>query len=96
MQTTVTFRHLKTRQDLQEAAIEQANKFNRFYDGIISTNVEFIHDVDNVVEFKVNVHGNTLISRENTEDFTKSLNMASDKMVRQLKKWKTKITKPVS
>lgn len=96
MQTTVTFRHLKARQDLQEAAIEQANKFNRFYDGIISTNIEFIHDVDNVVEFKVNVQGNTFISKENTEDFTKSLNIASDKMVRQLKKWKTKITKPVS
>jgi ribosomal subunit interface protein len=96
MQTTVTFRHIKARQDLHEAAIEQATKFNRFYDGIISTNIEFIHDVDNVVEFKVNVQGNTFISKENTEDFTKSLNIASDKMVRQLKKWKTKITKPVS
>ncbi len=96
MQTSVTFRHLKARQDLQEAALEQANKFNKFYDGIISTNIEFIHDVDNVVEFKVNVQGNTFISRENTEDFGKSLNMASDKMIRQLKKWKTKVTKPVS
>ena len=95
MQTQVTFRHLKVRPDLHDAAVESATKFEKFYDGIISTDVEFMIDGDNIVEFKVNVQGNTLIARERSDNFTRSLNNASNKMVRQLKKLKTKISKPV-
>ncbi len=95
MQTQITFRHLKTRPDLQEAAVETASKFERYYDGITSTNVEFIHDNASIVEFRCNVQGNTLVARENSDNFSKSLNTASEKMIRQLKKLKTKMAKPV-
>lgn len=96
MQTQVTFRRLKARPDLHDAAVESANKFEKFYDGIISTNVEFMIDGDNIVEFTVNVHGNTLVAREKSNNFSRSLKDASEKMVRQLKKYKTKISKPVN
>jgi ribosomal subunit interface protein len=95
MQTQITFRHLNTRSDLQEAAIDTASKFERFHDGITSTNVEFIHDNASIVEFRVNVSGSTLIAREQADSFNKSLTSASEKMIRQLKKLKTKMSKPV-
>jgi ribosomal subunit interface protein len=93
MQTQVTFRHMKSKNELQDAAIEAAKKFEKFYEGITSTDVVFSADTYNTVEFFVQVHGNTLIAKEDSEDFVKSLNMATDKMVRQLRKWKSKTTK---
>lgn len=93
MQTKVTFRHFKSQHpDLHDAALEASETFEKFYDGIISTNVEFINEASKTVEFRVHVQGNTLVVSESSEDFHKSLGLASDKMVRQLRKWKTKQT----
>jgi ribosomal subunit interface protein len=91
MQTNVTFRHLKSNPQLQDAAVGAAEKFERFFEGISSTDIVFKNDTDKIVEFTVRVNGNTLIAKDGSEDFSKSLNLASDKMVRQLRKWKTKI-----
>lgn len=92
MNTQVTFRHLKSRPELQEAAMESAQRFTKFYDGITNTNVEFIADTNNTVEFRVRINGNVLVVRESSDDFMKSLHSATDKMIRQLKKRKTKLT----
>lgn len=94
MKTQVTFRHMKSRQDLQEAAIESAQKFERFLDGITHTSVEFIADATSVVEFTVHAHGCVMKVKEDSSDFLKSLHDASDKMIRQLRKKKTKNEKP--
>ncbi|MGB9770774.1 MAG: ribosome hibernation-promoting factor, HPF/YfiA family [Candidatus Kapaibacteriota bacterium] len=91
MQTKVTFRHLKSRQDLQEAALEAIKKFERFSDMISSASVEFTADSKNKVQFTLIVNGDTLIVEESSEDFMKSLRTATDKMVRQLKKHKEKV-----
>ncbi len=91
MQTKVTFRHLKSRPELQEAALEAIKKFGKFSDLITSANVEFIVDNQNKVQFTLNVLGNTLVVEESSDDFLKSLHSATDKMIRQLKKHKEKI-----
>ncbi len=91
MQTKVTFRHLKSRPDLQEAALDAIKKFERFTDMISSASVEFTADSQNKVQFTLVVQGNTLRVEESSEDFLKSLRAATDKMVRQLKKHKEKI-----
>lgn len=91
MQTKVTFRHLKSRPDLQEAALEAIKKFERFSDMISSASVEFTADSQNKVQFTLVVQGDTLIVEESSEDFMKSLRTATDKMVRQLKKHKEKL-----
>ncbi len=91
MKTNVTFRHFKSQHPaLHNLAIEAAENFEKFYDGIISADIEFINDANKTVEFKVNVHKNTLIARESSDEFKKSLSEAADKMIRQIKKWKTK------
>ncbi len=90
-QTQVTFRHLKSRPELHEAAIELASRFEKFHDGITSTQVEFIAESESTVEFKVHVHGNILVVKDSSDDFTKSINEASDKMIRLLKKSREKL-----
>ncbi len=93
MQTKVTFRHFKgNHPELHATAEELAGSFERFHDGIISTNVEFINDVEKTVEFTVHMQGSTLVAKESSDDFHKSLHEASDKIIRQIKKHKTKIT----
>ncbi|MBM2814470.1 MAG: hypothetical protein HW421_1232 [Ignavibacteria bacterium] len=94
MKTNVTFRHFKSQHpDLHEAAIESSSGFSKYYDDIISSNVEFINDSEKTVEFTVHVQGSTLASKHSSDDFHKSLNGATDKMVRQLNKLKTKHSK---
>jgi putative sigma-54 modulation protein len=93
MKTQVTFRHLDSNNALQEAAHQSIKKFEKFFDGITSTNVEFINEATKQVEFTVQVQGNTLVARDESEDFHKSLNEATDKMIRQIRKWKTKAFK---
>lgn len=91
MQTKVTFRHLKSRPDLQLAALDAVKKFERFSDMISTASVEFSADSQSKVKFILVVNGDTLIVEESSEDFMKSLRAATDKMVRQLKKHKEKI-----
>jgi len=91
MKKQVTFRHLKSRSDLQDAAMEAISRFEKFNDRITSSNIEFIAESQNVVEFKLHVQGQVLVVREASDDFIKSLNQGTDKMVRQLKKQREKL-----
>ena len=91
MKTKVTFRHVNTQPELQEAALEAAERFEKFYNGITSTDIIFKNEVDKTVEFTVRVQGNTLIAKETSDEFHKSLYVASDKMIRQLQKRKEKV-----
>lgn len=93
MNTTVTFRHTKgNHPDLNDLAYETAESFTKYNDNIISTNVEFINEANKIVQFQVHVKDSTLVAKHESDDFHKSLNEASDKIVRQLRKWKTKHT----
>jgi len=82
---------MKTNPELQTAAVEATKKFEKFFEDIISTDVIFRNDPLKMVEFTVRVKGDTLVVKEGSEDFLKSLNEGTDKMVRQIRKWKQKI-----
>jgi len=95
MQTQVTFRHFKGHHpELHSTAEELAENFKKYHDGIISTNVEFINDNEKIVNFVVHLQGVTLSSSNTSDDFHKSLNVASEKMISQIKKLKSKTVKP--
>ncbi len=92
MKTNVTFRHFKGHHPvLRDLAMQAAEHFEKFHNSIISTDIEFINETDKIVEFTLFVQGKTLIVKESSDDFKKSLGKAEDKMVRQLKKYKEKI-----
>jgi len=91
MQTKVTFRHFKgNHPQLHEEAIELSKSFEKYHDGIISSNVVFVNDTLKTVEFTVHLQGTTLKATESSDDFHKSLHTASEKIIRQIRKYKTK------
>jgi putative sigma-54 modulation protein len=91
MNTQVTFRHTKSSVELQDAAKESAEKFEKFFDGILKTEVVFNEEKEHIVEITCHVTGNSFFIKEGSDDFVKSLNLASDKIIRQINKWKEKI-----
>ncbi|HOK15112.1 MAG TPA: ribosome-associated translation inhibitor RaiA, partial [Candidatus Kapabacteria bacterium] len=91
MQTKVTFRHFKgNHPQLHEEAIELSKSFEKYHDGIISSNVVFVNDTLKTVEFTVHLQGTTLKATESSDDFHKSLHTAGEKIIRQIRKYKTK------
>lgn len=91
MKTQVTFRHTSSpHPKLQEEAQMAAASFEKYTDGIISTNVEFINEVHKTVEITVHLQGTTIVAKDDSDDFHKSLHDASEKIIRQIKKHKTK------
>ncbi len=91
MKTQITFRHTTaTHPKLHDEALSIANGFTKYHDGIISTNVEFINEVNKTVGITVHLTGNTIAAKEDSDDFHKSLHNASEKIIRQIKKYKTK------
>ena len=94
MEIKVTARHFDAKPVLREDAINAAKKFEKFYNHIISTEVilsfEKMHDSIKTAEFVVHVHDHTLVAKESSEDFSKSLHEGAEKMIRQLNKLKTK------
>jgi ribosomal subunit interface protein len=91
MKTQVTFRHVKTHHPkLQEEAIELAESFEKYHEDIISSNIEFINETAKTVIFTVHIQGTTLVAKEDSDDFHKSLKESADKIIRQIIKWKEK------
>ncbi len=93
MKTNVTFRHTKGHHPtLQAKAVEYAEGFEKYFDGVVSTNIEFLNETtDKEVQITTHLNGTTLVAEGKSDDFAKSLHDASDKIIRQIKKYKTKL-----
>lgn len=91
MKTQITFRHThSSHPKLQEDAQAVATSFEKYSDEIISTYVEFINEAHKTVEITLHLHGTTIVAKEDSDDFHKSLHSASEKVIRQIIKHKTK------
>lgn len=91
MKTQVTFRHVSGHHpNLQDDAKKILEGLSKYSDEITSANVEFLNETNKTVVITINLHGNTLVAKEESEDFHKSLNEAEGKIIRQIQKWKTK------
>ena len=90
MNTQVTFRHFQSHPELHQAAVAAAESLSKYHDGILSAEVVFINEPSKIAELNIRVQGHSLVVKEESDDFFKSLNMATDTMVRQIKKIKNK------
>jgi putative sigma-54 modulation protein len=92
MRITFTARHFKPSARLKEHAESAVGKLKKYYDGILD--VEIILDYikqQQVAELICKVYGNKLAVEEKSEDMYKSIDLAVDKLGRQLKKYKDKL-----
>ncbi len=92
MRITFTARHFKPSQRLKTHSEEQVAKLKKYYDGILD--VEIILDYvkqEQVAELVAKVYGTRLAVVEKSEDMYKSIDLAVEKLERQLLRYKEKL-----
>jgi len=94
MNVHFTARKFKAHQATKDRAIESVKRLDRYYDGILRTDIilSFERSINSLkmAEINLHVHGAILTAKEKTEDFHKSIDLAVDKLERQLSKYKSK------
>lgn len=92
MRITFTARHFKTSDRLKNYAEEKVKKLRRYDDTLMDVDIilDYVKQ-QQVAELICKVYGNKLAVVEKSEDMYKSIDLAVDKLERQLKKHKQKL-----
>ena len=94
MNIQITSRKFRAKDSLKLFISDEVKSLERFNDQIREANVilSFMHQKDSVKTAEINLKlpGKTITVNETTDDFYKSINSATGKLARVLKKIKTK------
>lgn len=91
MNIQITCRHTKVSQDTQQYLKEELNNLEKYYDRITSCRVILDSEhLDKIVEMVINVQGSTVNAKGKSENLGKSVDIALQKITRQLKKFNQK------
>ncbi len=94
MRINFTARHFKAQKSLQQFAVQEVKKLEKFYERIVWCDIILSYEKTpqnlKIAEIHIHVHRMTLSAREKAEDFFKAIDEALRKLGRQLKKYKAK------
>ncbi|MFK7925536.1 MAG: ribosome-associated translation inhibitor RaiA [Bacteroidia bacterium] len=95
MKVTIQSIHFTAADRLKDYVQKKCDKFDQFYDRIVEGKVilklqKEVKGSDKLVEILVNVPGDTLVSKESGSTFEEAMDLASEKMKKQVKKHKEK------
>ena len=94
MEIHFTARRFKTHKEVRNHAYAAVKRLHKFYDGIIRADIILSYERDvasiKTAEINLHVHGAMLTAKEPSEDFSRSIDSAVEKLERQLAKHKTK------
>ena len=94
MNITITARKFKARETLKDYIKDEVKSLLKFNDSIISADVilsfQNSHESIKKAEITLHIPGQTLVATEQTEEFTKSVTVAVNKLSRQLQTLKSK------
>lgn len=94
MNVTITARKFKARETLKDYIKDELKSLLKFNDSIISADVilsfQNSHESIKKAEITLHIPGQTLVAAEQTEEFTKSVTVAINKLSRQLQTLKSK------
>lgn len=94
MNINITARKFKARETLKDFVKDEVKSLLKFNDDIISADVilsyQNSHDSIKKAEISLRIPGQVLVATEETDEFTKSVSAATQKLSRQLKKTKSK------
>lgn len=92
MRLNITARHFNLSDRLKQYTEKEVRRLKRYYDGILDCDVILDWEKQaQVAEIVLHVYGTKLTVREKSEDMYKSINLAVDKLERQLKRYKGKL-----
>lgn len=94
MNVQVTARRFKAHDSLKEYAVKEIKKLEKFSGDINKADLilsyERAHESVKTAEIVLHLNGYSLLAKESTDDFKKSIDLAVVKLERQLGKLKTK------
>jgi putative sigma-54 modulation protein len=94
MNINITARKFKAHPSLKDFIEDEVSSLSKYNDGILSAEVilSYLNTKDSLktAEMIIHVPGQTLTAIEQSDDFKKSVNASMEKIIRQLKKIKTK------
>jgi putative sigma-54 modulation protein len=95
MKTTVTSRHFKASEKLNDYAKKEIERLNKYFDAIIDCDCVLSFDVNKnkTVEYSIRVPGEILHASETSDDFYKSIDQAVTKLEKQVVRFKDKLRK---
>lgn len=94
MNITITARKFKARETLKDHVNAEVKSLLKFNDDILNADVilsyQNSHESVKKAEISLHIPGQTLVATEESDEFTKSVTAATDKLSRQLKTLKSK------
>jgi putative sigma-54 modulation protein len=94
MNINITARKFKARETLKDHINAEIKSLLKFNDDILNADVilsyQNSHDSVKKAEISLHIPGQTLVATEESDEFTKSVTAATDKLSRQLKTLKSK------
>jgi len=94
MNVKITARKFKARETLKDHVNAEVKSLLKFNDDILNADVilSYQNSYDSVKKAEISLHipGQTLLATEESDEFTKSVTAATDKLSRQLKTLKSK------
>jgi ribosome hibernation promoting factor len=92
MQITTTFRHMESSEPLKKYAQEKLEKVQKFIDEPIVAQVFLtVEKIRHIAEVTMTARGVTIKASEETNDMYASLDAVTDKIERQLRRYKERI-----
>ena len=92
MRYRLTARHFTPSQRLRAYVDKEINRLQKFYRGIIDCEVVLSTEkLQRIAEIQLKVNGTLLMAAESTDDMFKSVDLAVEKIERQLKRHKGKL-----
>lgn len=94
MNIQITSRKFRAKDSLKDYIKDEISRMERYYDQVLDVNVvlSFTHVTDSIktAELTVKIPGKVISVSSDSEEFEKSVNASIEKVIRQLKKIKTK------
>lgn len=94
MNIQITSRKFRAKDSLKDYIKDEISRMERYYDQVLDVNVvlSFTHVTDSIktAELTVKVPGKVISVSSDSDEFEKSVNASIEKVIRQLKKIKTK------
>ncbi len=92
MNIQITSRHSKVSKQTQDYLKSELGNLEKFYDRMTSSHVILdIEHINKIVEIIINVQGSTVNAKAKSDNLGKSVDMALQKITRQLKKFNQKM-----
>lgn len=91
MKTSFTFRHMDSTEALKNHTLDKLQRLSRYEDHELAIHATFsVEKRHMTVEFSVTANSHTFVCSETREDMYEAIDLAVDKLDRQLRRDKTK------